>query len=88
MELIAWGARSYEQPIATQNMDFTVNALASKVVKTVALNPLLANESLTLRDAVVRLSTTAQGNPAGTAISITACMISKYGTSYKGRSLH
>ena len=65
IELIAWGARSYEQSIMTQTTDYSVGALGSKVVKTLALKPLLSTESLTLSDAVVRLSTTAEGNSGG-----------------------
>jgi len=65
IDVISWGARSYDQPIVSLRMDFQVPALGSKVVKTVALKPHLRNESLTLLDAVVRLKVTATGNPRG-----------------------
>lgn len=65
IDLIAWGARPYEQPVLSQRIKYSVPALGSKVVKTLALKSVLSKESLTLNDAVVQLSTTAVGNAGG-----------------------
>ena len=65
IDLIAWGSRPYEQPVASQRVKYSVPALGSKVVKTLPLKPLLSNESLTLNDAIVQLSTAAVGNARG-----------------------
>ena len=69
VELIAWGARSYEQPLVTVPVEFSVGALGSSLVATVPIKSQLANSSLTLMDAVVRLSATACGDPGGRAPS-------------------
>ena len=69
VELIAWGARSYEQPLVTVPVDFSVGALGSKLVATVPIKSQLANCSLTLIHAVVRLRATARGDPQGQALS-------------------
>jgi len=65
IDLISWGARTYDQPLLSRHVEYEVAALGSKVVKTLPLKPHLTNESLTLMDAVVRLKTTAKGNPRG-----------------------
>ena len=65
IELIPWAGRTYDQPILTQHTQFTMNALGSKVVKTLALKPLLTNESNSLKDVIVRVTATARGNPQG-----------------------
>ena len=69
MELIAWGARSYDQPLVTVPVDFSMGALSSKLIATVPIKLQLANYSLTLMDAVVRLRATANGDPRGRALS-------------------
>ncbi len=50
-------------------------ALGSKVVKTLPLKAALSNESLTLNDAVVRLSTTAVGDAGGVAVLVAVLSI-------------
>lgn len=65
MEVISWGARSYDQPVVTKKVSYDLAPLGSKVVTTMPIKSSLANSSLTLMDAVVRLRATAEGDSKG-----------------------
>ena len=53
--------------LSTVPVDFSMGALSSKLIATVPIKLQLANYSLTLMDAVVRLRATANGDPRGSS---------------------
>lgn len=65
VELIPWAGKTYDQPLVTQHVNYTVAALGSMVIKTIALKPLLKNASLALSEAVVRIQARSEGNAQG-----------------------
>ena len=65
VEVISWAARSYDLPVITESARFSLPPLASKVVMTLPLKASLTESGLTLLDAVVRLRSSAKGNPQG-----------------------
>lgn len=64
-EIILFSSRGHDQPFATIKTDFSVDALDNKLVNTTSIKSKLTAKGYNLQEAIVRLSTSASGNPNG-----------------------
>ena len=65
VEIILFSAHGYDQPFETIETKYEVDALDSKVVNTTAIKRKLVAKGHNLQQAIVRLSTKAQGDRNG-----------------------